>query len=303
MKRIVLVLLLLTGYTAAQACTVCGCSASNQYLGILPQFQKHFIGLQYQYRTFETTHPPTGEGIIETSKEYYSTLQVWGRYNPTERIQLFAFIPYISNLRTENGQTDRISGLGDITLLANYQLLRGNISPKLQHNLQLGGGVKLPTGAYDKEGTRTLEGLPNMQPGTNSWDFIANANYTLRSSKAGVNADVSYTITTPNQVHYKFGNRLSAGVLGFYWYETPKIILLPQAGLRFDLAGSDWEHYRNGWKNDMSGGEQFYLSMGLQTYYGRLGAQLMYHHPLHQHYASGLVNTRFKTEAGILYLF
>jgi hypothetical protein len=107
----------------------------------------------------------------------------------------------------------------------------------------------------------------------------------------------------PNVIQYKYGNRLSAGVSGFYWYQKKNWTLLPQAGLRFDLAGPDYDNYRYNWKNDMSGGTQLYASAGAQAFYKRIGLQLMYHHPLAQHYANGLVNTRFKTEAGAFLLF
>ena len=213
-------------------------------------------------------------------------------------------MPYVSNLKKENGIHTTISGLGDVTLLANYRFMGANDnSDEWKHNLQGGGGIKLPTGAYDEHAIKYTEGLPNMQPGTNSWDFIVNANYTLRHQSAGVNIDASYTITTANKVQYKYGNRFSTGILGFYWYEKDKISLLPQAGFRLDVAGTDYDNYKYRWKNDMSGGEQLYLSAGVQAYYSRIGLQLMYHYPLMQHYASGLVTTKMKAEAGLYFLF
>jgi len=305
MKRIFLGVLLLCLQLCAHACTVCGCSASNQYLGILPQYHKHFIGLQYQYRGFNSHHLPDGTNEPSaTSEEHYSTIQAWGRFNAGKKVQLFAFVPYVYNLKNEEDVRSAISGVGDITLLANYRLIQRDAAGSAwKHSLQAGGGIKLPTGACDVQSVRYEDGLPNMQPGTNSWDFIVNANYTVRKKVIGANADVSYTITTPNSVQYKYGNRLSAGVLGFYWYEKNKLTLLPQAGLRLDVSGTDYDQYRYRIKNDMSGGEQLYVSAGIQGYYGRTGLQLIYHHPLMQHYASGLVKTAFKAEAGIYFLF
>ena len=61
----------------SNACTVCGCSASNQYLGILPQFHRHFLGLQYQHREFRSEHPAHEAGHSGTvSQENFNTLQV-----------------------------------------------------------------------------------------------------------------------------------------------------------------------------------------------------------------------------------
>ena len=199
-----------------------------------------------------------------------------------------------------------MSGLGDITVLANYRIL--GLRDELRNegwrqSLLAGGGIKLPTGHYDAASVSTENGLPNMQPGTSSWDFVGNLNYTLRYQQSGLNVDASYTLTTPNRVNYKYGNRLSAGLLAFWLYEQKSFSLLPQAGIRMELAAGDYEHYGYRLRNDMSGGEQLYLSAGAQAYYGRLGMQIMYHHPLSQHYASGLVKTRQKAEAGVFILF
>ena len=82
MKRIILCMLLLCAAAYTKACTVCGCSASNQYLGILPQYHKHFMGLQYQFRAFESEHEAHEAAEKSSlSKEYYSTIQAWGRFN------------------------------------------------------------------------------------------------------------------------------------------------------------------------------------------------------------------------------
>ncbi|HTM66008.1 MAG TPA: hypothetical protein VL093_06800 [Flavipsychrobacter sp.] len=305
MKHITLCMLLLCAAAYSRACTVCGCSASNQYLGILPQYNKHFIGLQYQFRNFESHHVPgEADETNSVSNEYYNTVQLWGRFNVGKHLQLFAFLPYVSNLKKEDGVATTISGLGDATVLVNYRILGSKESSSdWKQNLQAGGGVKLPTGAYDVNSIQYTEGLPNMQPGTNSWDFIANANYTLRHKQTGINIDASYTMTTPNSIQYKYGNRFSAGALGFYWLQKKSWSILPQAGLRFDVAGTDYDNYSYRWENDMSGGEQLYASAGVQAYYKRVGVQLMGHLPLMQHYASGLVKAGFKTEAGVYFLF
>lgn len=288
-----------------RACTVCGSSSGNQNLGILPQYNKHFAGIQYQFRGFQSEHPPhESQGAPEFSKESFSTLQVWGRCNVGKRIQLFAFVPYISNIQKANSTTTSVSGVGDITLMINYKINRNNeLRGGWNHNLQAGGGIKLPTGQYDKSAIRRSEGLPNMQPGTNSWDFVTNANYILRKEKAGLNLDLSYTISTPNTLKYKFGNRLSSGLTCFYWHQKGQYTLMPQAGVRVDLAGSDYDNYTYKWKNDMSGGSQIFATVGLQSYYKRVGVQFMYHLPVAQHYASGLVNNTGKLDAGVLLLF
>ena len=169
--------------------------------------------------------------------------------------------------------------------------------------MQAGGGIKLPTGNFEKTVLQEIEGLPNMQTGTNSWDYLMNVNYTVKRQSFGIILDASYTLTTPNSIGYKFGDRISTGLLAFYWIENPSFIAIPQLGVRYDHANEDYENFDKGWISDMSGGHQLYLSSGLQLYKGSVGLQLSAHFPLDQEYAGGQVTTKFKGEAGVFLLF
>ncbi len=300
-----LAVMFIIGALPANACDVCGCSGSNQYIGILPQFYRHFIGLQYQYRTFSSDHVPFHIGDPpEHSTEQYQTVQLIGRYYISRKVQLLAFVPYHFNRKDEEGVVSYSSGLGDASLLGNVEVLgTKNADAPLQQKLLAGGGLKLPTGRHDALASMGDDGLPNMQPGTGSWDFLANVNYTIRKKGMGVNADVTYTQTTANHEGYKYGNRLSAGLTGFYWWQHRAFRVLPQAGLRYNYASMDWDNYRKGWINDVSGGHQLFAAMGAQGYYKSWGLQLMYYHPLEQQYAGGLVTAGGHTEATFFFLF
>jgi hypothetical protein len=307
MKKTIISTVLLSAISFASfACTLCGCSATNQYLGILPPSKNNFVGLQYQSREFSSIHDDefddAGNNVV--SNEYYNTVQAWGRYNIGSSLQIFAFVPYVINTKIEEGVTTRESGLGDITLLANMRILGNKCTGKiLEHSLQAGAGIKMPTGKYDVASVKYLEGLPNMQPGSRSFDFIANANYTITRKMIGLNIDGSYTATTANLDKYKYGNRLSTGLMAFYIIKYKQVSVLPQMGVRYDISGTDYDNYSAKTKNDMTGGNQLYGAAALQAYYRHFGLQLTYHKPLSQHYADGLVNNKFKTEAAIYFLF
>ena len=105
MKQLfVCVWLLWSTNTIVKACDICGCTANGQSLGILPQFYQHFIGIQYQYRSYHSQGAMSVDGTAGTSSnEYYNTLQLWSRYYIGKRIQLFAFVPYTSNVQHEQG--------------------------------------------------------------------------------------------------------------------------------------------------------------------------------------------------------
>lgn len=288
------------------ACNVCGCSASNQYLGILPQYNNNFIGLQYQYRSLDSDHPglrPDDPKLPST--EYYNTFQLLGRYNLGKRVQLFGFLPYHSNLQVENGTRTVTSGVGDASVLANVAIIKADTSQKkrFQQSLLIGGGVKMPTGKYSGVTEMDKQGLSNTQPGTGSWDFVMDANYTIRHKKTGINLDAAYTLTTANEYNYKYGNRLNVGLLGFYWWQKNKIKLLPQAGFRYEYTLHDYDNYSRRWLNDQTGGSMLFASAGVQLYYGQWSLQCMYHVPIAQQFAQGNVTAINRLETGIFFLF
>jgi hypothetical protein len=287
------------------ACNVCGCSAGGDYLGILPQYYDHYVGLQYQFRSFHSEHEPLRYGDpMERSKQYYNTLQLRAHYNLSNRVQLFAFVPYYSNIQQQDGVRTTTSGIGDASVLANVVLLRKDKpNEQWQQLLMAGGGVKLPIGRYEGITVMDREGLPNMQTGTGSWDFITDVNYTLRRKNAGINLDASYTFTTASREQYKYGNRLNSSLLGFYSFNRHKLKLLPQAGFRYEYVLHDYDNYPKKWLNEQTGGHMLFASVGAQAYYNHWGIQAMYHIPLAQHYADGNVTAVTRTEAGILYLF
>jgi hypothetical protein len=301
MKKLLLCLALMPAMNnSATACEACGCAASNPYFGLLPQTNTNFIGFQYIDRRFNTNIQHEGSTMVESAKEHYQTFQVWSRFHITNKVQIIGYVPYSTNTQHEEGeQANSVSGLGDATVVANYKVVNSENSPG-QQTLLAGAGIKLPTGTYNAQSVKNGETLPNMQPGTHSWDFVMNANYTVKRNAVGVNADASYTATTANKENYKYGNRASLGVSGFYQLRVKQVSILPLAGLRYDHAGKDYTYYSSGIMDNDGGGWQLYASQGIQAYYKRTGIQLMCYEPISQNYISGFVKTKFRAEAGFI---
>jgi hypothetical protein len=306
MKRIlcIMVLVMATGHIA-RSCDLCGCSASSQYLGLLPQQYKNFIGLQYQYASFTANQPSIfDKQEIEHADEYINTYQLWGRYSISKKVQLFAFIPYHQNRGIDVTTPIKTDGIGDISLLANVVVLQqDDYSKKLKHTLLAGCGIKAPTGANTGITKLDEQGLPNVQAGTGAWDFIANTNYTLSYNKTGINLDASYTITTANKERYKYGNHLNSSLLAYYQLQQKKVILLPQAGIKYEYSLHDYDNFSKKWLNDNSGGNLVFAAAGIQAFYNHYGARLLYSTPLSQHYAGGNVTTHSRLETSVYLLF
>ena len=304
MKHIIATVLCMCLYSYTYACDESGGGAASEGLGMLPQFYKHFAGLQYQYRSYTAVHPGLSENSIqERSEDIYTTTQLWGRFQPNKYLQVFAFVPYQYNKqKAENKSAIVQSGIGDITLMANAIVLRKTDSNDNAQLLLAGGGIKLPTGRH----TNMLinrTGLPEPQPGTGSWDFIVNANYTLKFNRTGFNTEVSYTFTTANKEAYKYGNMLSTALRAFYMKQTGNFNLVPQIGARFDYALHDYDNYDRKWLNKQTGGQVVYATATLQAFYKKIGLQAGYNYPLAQDYANGNVTIQPQFDAGLFLLF
>ncbi len=303
MKRIFLLLLLGLSTGAANACNTCGCSASSPYLGILSQRGGSFLGLQHTYRWFESYHDAS-EQSMTPGEEHFQTLQLWGSY-AIGRFRLLAILPYQYNVKQEDGARSSLSGMGDATVLANVQLLKPNGNcGGWQHFLQAGAGVKMPTGAYDNSVLGSGDAMaPSMQAGTGSWDYLANANYTLRHADWGLNLEGSYTLTTPNHQTYKYGNRLSSAAQAFREIPWHNLRWIPNAGMRFEQAQQDYDNYPTRSLAQYTGGYFLYATAGLHVYSHKWGAELAYNLPVAQDYGDGLVHAKGRLELGLVRLF
>jgi len=120
---------------------------------------RHYVGTDEQYE-----RQTTGGGLGADGKDRGNAVNIYSHavdfnfaYGLTNRIQLYAAIPYVHNERSQVlKQTAPIvdtfrysvfaKGLGDIRIGANYWVF--NPSTAQKGNLNIGIGLKLPTGSY-----------------------------------------------------------------------------------------------------------------------------------------------------------
>lgn len=269
--RIVLAVIgLLCFDNVVKACDVCGCTAGGNLMGILPQFHRNFAGLRYSERSFTTVHPPlfSYDTYREKSEEKYQTIDIWGRFYPTQKIQILGFVPINHFSQRKDNSFREVNGAGDVQLLANYVVFDNSDSLEIpvKQVFLLGGGIKLPTGQSDMKQNGVL--LPQViQLGSGSWDWNANAIYTIRVKKMGLNLDAMYKINGTNSRNYHFGNRFTASARLFYWARWKGITFLPQVGLFADAAKPDRAAAINPGE---SGGFSLLGTMGTDIYLRRL---------------------------------
>lgn len=281
----------------ARACDGCGSSVNANYMGILPQFRQHFVGIRYLNNSTTSVHPPSlfDTRTISTA-ERFQRAEVWGRFYPARRVQVFAFVPYQVISREEEGITSVNKGIGDLSVMASYLLVNTGDSGRLslRNTLLLGGGVKAPTGKFDPSGT------PSLQTGTGSWDFMLNMIYTLRYKKAGMNVDANARLNTTNSRNYAYGNAYSSSLRFFYWHRKKTVSFLPHAGMLFEHTDKD---VSNLIIQRYSGGNGWYASAGLDLYVGKVSFGASYAVPLKEHLYEGLVTTNNRLSLQAIYLF
>ncbi len=280
------------------ACDLCGSAVTSSYLGILPQFKQHFIGVRHQLNSFESKPLASlslGSGSNALSTDLLQRTEVWGRFYPVNRVQLFAFVPYQINTKTEVGISETTHGLSDISILANYLLINTGDTSRLswKNTLSVGAGIKAPTGKFDKDG------VPALQIGTGTWDYLFTTIYTSRYKKWGINIDANYRLNGANE-NYQFGNRISTSLRFFYWQKKRITSYIPNLGILAEHAEKD---LKNNVIQKYTGGKGFYTSLGLDLYYKKISIGASFSLPISESLNENMVNTKYRTSLQAIYLF
>ena len=306
MKYLLALLIVVSVTNNIIACDWCGCASGSSGVGILPGIKKSFVAVRTSanYSTAFNEHSTTAEEAKakpHSVEESYTT-ELWARYNIKDRVQLFAFLPYVVNLKTEEGVFEKNHGIGDAVLMANVVIFNtsDSIAKKVKHHFMAGGGIKLPTGKFGNISPNGIL-IPNMQTGTGTVDFLTNGIYTLRYSNWGVQADAAYRINLTNNTYaYRFGNRTNAGLRAYYWHAMDKLMLMPFAGLLFEHADKDLKRER---VREKTGGEGLYSSLGLQAFFWKMGIAANWSQPLYSNYGNGYVAQHARWNTQIQFFF
>ena len=291
------------------ACDICGCSAQGTSLGLLPGATNHFVGLRYNFRHFMGVHPPLdGDPGGQISNDYFQSAEIWGRYSPIKRLQLYGFIPFNYSTQNESDMRRVTYGLGDVSILVSGVIIQSNDTlrrGKMKHEWTMGIAVKAPTGASHRIDSKLGVVLPNMQPGTGSWDFSLVSNYHFVHHNWGLNLNASYRYNLPNKFRYQFGSRilLSAHALRKLMFPTKGFTMIPQMGFILDYAQKDYQNLSKNELNDFSGGYFLHGEIRLDCYVKNFGFNISAALPVAQNYGQGYVTSKYRIELGIKILF
>ncbi|MEZ4853114.1 transporter [Flavobacterium sp.] len=282
-------------YTILDDCDACGCSASGGSMGFSSMINPNFVGVRYFNQSYKSS-----DGLYSNSPWYdenFNTIQLWGRIPVSNKIQVSLLVPYHFHNRKSNLGDQSISGIGDITALGFYSIVKTkNDSLNYKHHVMLGGGVKMPTGKYNETNNGSVN--PSYQLGTGSWDYILASEYIIRKNKMGLNTMLNYTIKTENEKNYRFGNQFNYGSTFFYVLEKEKLSFVPQAGFAGEIYETNYQHgqkVRNTEGNILFGKLGF--EIGKDTF--SFGANAML--PINQNLTGGNVKANYRWSINLNY--
>jgi len=302
MKKIVLLVSVFAVSVQLFACDICGCGVGSYYMGLLPEFKKRIIGLRYQQKGLRSHLGPNNTSTYLTTDETYHTAEIWSALNFGNKFRLVGFLPFNRIQRSNAANTTTKQGLGDVAVTGYYRITdnKKTIGNKLLvQSLWIGGGLKIPTGSYNAEDKNILDGSQNsFQLGTGSIDFSLNGTYDIRLQDAGINTNISYKMNLPNQYDYRYGNKFTLNMLGYYKFRVAgQLTIAPNAGIQFETSRKDQK------AKDIevfeSGGHSTMGTAGIEATLGKFSIGGNFQSPLSQRLGEGKLVAR---ERGMMYI-
>jgi hypothetical protein len=277
-------------------CDACGCSASGGSMGFSSMLNNNFVGLRYFNQSYTSR-----DGIFVNSPwidENFNTIQIWTKIPITEKIQISALVPYHFHNRERSTGTERIQGLGDISVMAMYSVYQTQKdSTVFTHKLQLGAGVKIPTGKFE-EANNTGSVNQSFQVGTGSWDYLLVSEYVIKKENLGLSTMLNYTFKTENQKQYQFGNQFNYGSTLFYLFDLPAVKLVPQLG----LAGEVYETNKQyGEKLPDTAGDILFSKFGIEAGKGAFSIGVNAMLPINQHLSNSKIEANYRWSVNLNY--
>jgi hypothetical protein len=299
MKKILLLFLLFIALQTSFGCDICGCNSGNYFIGPMPQFTKHFVGLRYSFQRYNTV---LNSDNTQFSNDFYQTTELLIGTRIKNKWQFLMFVPYsMSHLKSDDGNK-RERGLGDLTLNGNYNIMDklglNKDTATVSQQLWVGGGIKLPTGKFSVNNEEIVSSA-NSQPGSGSIDFLLNALYTLQIQSWGVNINVNYKINQSAD-HFKFGNHFSPTAFVFRSFHAGSLIISPNLGLLDEVSGAN---VNNHVKVSDTGGNVLLSSIGLEFQYKKIAFGVNSQIPLSSNLSSGQTEAKNRGMCHLSLLF
>ena len=307
MKKIIMAVLALVITFNSIACPICGCGGGNLYMGLMPDFKTKFFGFRYHFADY---HTQLASDINQYSNNYYNSIDLWGGFNVGKKLRIMAFVPYYINKQIDDDGTTNTNGLGDISVIAQYNIWQSitplNNNKAIKQQLWVGGGIKIPTGTFKvdlADSSTTLSDI-NAQLGTGSTDFILNGQYSLQYGKFGVNISANYKLNTENSDKYKYGNKLTSNIIAFYHLGSGHLSISPNIGLGYENTDvNKLQVDKEKQTVPFTGSHLLTAIAGVEFNYKSIGFGVNVQLPTSQNFAEGQTELHTKAMAHLSYSF
>ncbi len=299
MRKSILLLLIIAGLQQTHACDLCGCNSGNYFIGPIPQFNRNFVGLQYSFQHYNTL---LNNDNTQFSKDFFQTTNLMLGSKFLTNWQLFLFVPYNINHSLSDEGPRSINGLGDITFLADYNLLDIKALNKdtetVFQQLMVGGGIKFPTGKFRVDSAEIVS-TANVQSGTGSYDFLMNAIYSFQIRSWGFNLNTNYKINRSAE-HFKFGNLFTVNTILFRNFHIGTVTLSPNVGLLYESVSANMNYSQ---KVKDTGGYDLFSVLGFELRYKNISVGANVQIPLKSDLSKGQTTAETRGMCHLSYMF
>jgi hypothetical protein len=257
------------------------------------------VGVQYSYQRYNTL---LNTDNTQFSKDFFQTTNLLLGSKFLTNWQLFLFVPYNINYSLSDEGSRIINGLGDITFLADYNLLDikslNKDTETVFQQLMIGGGIKFPTGKFRVDSTEIVS-TANVQSGTGSYDFLINTIYSYQIRSWGFNLNANYKINTSAQ-HFKFGNLFSVNALVFRNFHIGTVTISPNIGLLYESVSANMNYSQN--VKD-TGGYDLFSALGFELRYKTISVGANLQIPLRSDLSNGQTTAETRGMCNLSYMF
>lgn len=217
-------------------------------------------------------------------------------------------VPYISKKLTQTlpsgpkkGEkfTFKQSGIGDVKIIARYQILHPKKGDDLL--LAIGGGIKLPTGKHDKTFTNPMgvqTNPPNMRLGSGSVDYLAEIGLTKFLKNGRIDVHLMYDYKTKGKHQFEYGDQ-------FKWSTGYSHALTPLIDWQIEAVGFHNDKNRqDGQSIASSGGDTIFIMPGVHfKFKPSFDMSFGYAYPIYRDLNSGGLGEPYRIYARFGYNF
>ena len=236
---LVILLALFGDLMQAQTCCSAGAPLTSTFQ-IAHEDQKSInLHLKYTYRSINRLVENREILINDPRTRFGNNLLLKTDYSINKKIALSLVLPYVFQSRTTTSESQSSAGLGDILLVGQYSQ-----KVKDEYSLSYSIGAKLPTGKVNHFNGRGIFLSPDMQSGSDTFDFLFGLNLGKKhfiKKNVSFNASLLYRKNTTNKMFgetssssgrsFKFGDEFIADLtfahqqLWGVWFVTPYVNL------------------------------------------------------------------------------